>query len=39
MPGYGIAEEADGQLPWSWAVDLVSRVRNHTVATAHADRT
>lgn len=37
MPGYGIAEDAGGQLPWSWAVEVVDRVRNHTVVTVRPD--
>jgi len=37
MPGYGIVETSEGALPWSWAVVLVNRVRNHSVATVRAD--
>jgi len=37
MPGYGIAESDDGTLPWSWAVELINRVRNHTIVTVRAD--
>ena len=37
MPGYGIADLDDGILPWSWAVELIDRVRNHTIVTVRAD--
>lgn len=37
MPGYGIVETIDGALPWTWAVDLVNRVRNHTIASVRPD--
>lgn len=33
MPGYGIDEAVGGALHWAWAVALINRVRNHTVAT------
>ena len=37
MPGYGIHEDTKDVLPWSWAVDLLSRVRNPVVMTVRPD--
>jgi Pyridoxamine 5'-phosphate oxidase len=37
MPGYGIAEAADGLLPWSWAVDRLARTRNYWLGTTSRD--
>jgi hypothetical protein len=38
MTGYGIAaaNEGDGLLPWSWAVDRLSRARSYYLATVTA---
>lgn len=33
MEGYGIAEDLDGLLPWSWAVERLTRTRNYWVGT------
>jgi nitroimidazol reductase NimA-like FMN-containing flavoprotein (pyridoxamine 5'-phosphate oxidase superfamily) len=40
MPGYELldAESGRGLLPWSWAVERLSRARNYWIATADADR-
>ena len=39
MPGYGItaAEEDEGLLPWSWAVERLSRAHNYWLATSTRD--
>ncbi len=39
MPGYGLADEAGGKglLPWSWAVEFLSKGRNYWVATTRPD--
>lgn len=37
MPGYGLADDRQGLLPWSWAVDLLNRTRNHVVSTVRPD--
>ena len=36
-PGYFKEEHLDELLPWSWAVDLMNRVRNPSVATVRPD--
>lgn len=36
-PGYGFPDDTDGVLPWSWAVDLLNRVRNPVVSTVRPD--
>jgi pyridoxine/pyridoxamine 5'-phosphate oxidase len=36
MPGYGIAETPEGQLPWSWVVDQFSGARNYWIVTSRA---
>jgi hypothetical protein len=36
-PGYFKQEHTDDILPWSWAVDLMNRVRNVTVSTVRPD--
>lgn len=33
MPGYGIAEGAEGLLPWSWAVERLEASRNYWIST------
>ena len=33
MPGYGIAQDLDGLLPWSWAVERLERTRNYWLST------
>ena len=37
MPGYGVSEEKDGTLPWSWAEERIAACRNPFVATTRAD--
>jgi pyridoxine/pyridoxamine 5'-phosphate oxidase len=37
FPGYGIHEEADGMLPWSWAVERLAAARNYWVGSTNAD--
>ena len=37
MPGYGLHEGRSGLLPWSWAVELLNRTRNHVVSTVCPD--
>jgi PPOX class probable F420-dependent enzyme len=37
FPGYGIAEAAEGMLPWSWAVERLESARNYWVASVNAD--
>src|SRR4051794_32123820 len=37
MPGYGIAADTADVLPWSWAVDLLDRVRNVIVVSVRPD--
>jgi hypothetical protein len=41
LPGYGIAgeNEGDGLLPWSWAVDRLTKARNYFLATVTATET
>ncbi len=33
MPGYGVAEDAEGLLPWSWAEERLARCRNYWLST------
>ena len=33
MPGYGIADDTDGALPWNWARERLESSRNYWVAT------
>jgi pyridoxine/pyridoxamine 5'-phosphate oxidase len=35
--GYGISEEPEGMLPWSWAVERLTGSRNYWIVTADAD--
>lgn len=35
-PGY-FAQDTEGVLPWSWAVDLLNRVRNSVISTVRQD--
>ena len=37
MPGYGIATDAEGTLPWDWAEDLLNRARTHVVTSVRPD--
>jgi len=37
MPGYGIAGEIDGALPWQWAKDVIDACRNPALATMRPD--
>jgi nitroimidazol reductase NimA-like FMN-containing flavoprotein (pyridoxamine 5'-phosphate oxidase superfamily) len=39
MPGYGIldAESGKGLLPWSWAVERLSKAHNYFIATTRKD--
>jgi len=37
MPGYGIADEIDGALPWEWAKDVMDACRNPAIATTRPD--
>jgi hypothetical protein len=39
MPGYGIAEDPTGVLPWSWAEERLASSRNYWVATTNPDGT
>jgi hypothetical protein len=34
FPGYGVPEEAEGMLAWSWAAERLAGSRNYWVATA-----
>ena len=36
MPGYGVPDDIDGVLPWSWAEERLVRCRNYWVVTASA---
>ena len=39
MPGYGITPsgDAEGVLPWSWAVERLTQAHNYWVATTNSD--
>ncbi|HWO93523.1 MAG TPA: pyridoxamine 5'-phosphate oxidase family protein, partial [Dehalococcoidia bacterium] len=37
MPGYGIAEDTSGLLPWSWAEERLTACRNYWIITVNAD--
>jgi PPOX class probable F420-dependent enzyme len=37
MPGYGVPDDAEGLLPWSWAGERLAASRNYWVVTASAD--
>jgi len=37
MPGYGVAGEIDGVLPWSWAIEVMDVARNPALATTRPD--
>ena len=39
MPGYGITPAGDGEgvLPWSWAVERLTKAHNYWVATTNSD--
>ena len=37
MPGYGIASDEDGLLPWAWAAERLERAHNYWVATTGPD--
>jgi len=34
FPGYGISEDAEGLLPWSWAEERLTASRNYWLATS-----
>ncbi|HSM01941.1 MAG TPA: pyridoxamine 5'-phosphate oxidase family protein [Acidimicrobiia bacterium] len=36
MPGYGVPEDPDGLLPWTWAEERLAGCRNYWVVTADA---
>jgi flavin reductase (DIM6/NTAB) family NADH-FMN oxidoreductase RutF len=36
-PGYGIAQDEEGMLPWSWAAERLEASRNYWIVTAGAD--
>jgi hypothetical protein len=36
-PGYGISDDAEGMLPWSWAVERLTAGKNYWVATTSPD--
>ena len=37
MADYGVPEELDGTMPWSWAEDRLARSRNFWLVTVNAD--
>jgi hypothetical protein len=37
MPGYGVPDELDDALPWSWAEERLSDCRNYFVASTRPD--
>jgi nitroimidazol reductase NimA-like FMN-containing flavoprotein (pyridoxamine 5'-phosphate oxidase superfamily) len=37
MPGYGISEDLEGILPWSWARERLESNRNYWIATLRPD--
>lgn len=37
MPGYGVVEDLDGLLPWSWAVERLARTRSYWLGTSAPD--
>jgi hypothetical protein len=37
MPGYGIADDVEGALPWTWAKDLMASVRNPSISSTRPD--
>lgn len=37
MPGYGIAVEAEGMLPWAWAEAQLAAARNYWICTTRPD--
>jgi hypothetical protein len=39
MPGYGVPDDKDGTLPWSWAEERIAACRNPFVATTRPDGT
>jgi hypothetical protein len=38
FPGYGISEDAEGLLPWSWAEERLGASRNYWIVTASSER-
>ena len=38
LPGYGVPEDRDGMLPWSWAEERLRGARNYYVATTDGKR-
>jgi PPOX class probable F420-dependent enzyme len=37
MPGYGIAEDTEGMLPWAWARERLADTRNYFIASVRPD--
>ncbi len=37
IPGYGIAEDSEGLLPWSWATERLTAARNYWICTTRPD--
>jgi hypothetical protein len=37
FPGYGIAEEEDGLIPWSWASERLEASRNYWISSTRPD--
>lgn len=37
MPGYGIKQDAEGLLPWKWAVGRLSKSRTYFLSTVRPD--
>jgi hypothetical protein len=39
MPGYGLLDASSGRglLPWSWAIDRLSKAKNYYISTTTAD--
>jgi nitroimidazol reductase NimA-like FMN-containing flavoprotein (pyridoxamine 5'-phosphate oxidase superfamily) len=37
MPGYGVPDDVDGVLPWSWAEERLVRNKNYWLVTASAE--
>ena len=37
FPGYGLREDDEGLLPWTWATERLAESRNYWICTASAD--
>jgi hypothetical protein len=37
MPGYGIKDDGDKLLPWSWAAEQLAKSRNYWLTTVRPD--